>query len=49
MPEVLFAEADLAADFADLEITRNEKVLRDVELDGVVRRAHDIMLRARKP
>lgn len=49
MPEVLFAEPQLAEDFAALEVTRNEKVFRDVERDGVVRAAHDVLLRATLP
>lgn len=46
MPEVLFDEQQLADDFGTLEILRNEKVFRDVERDGVVRVAHDVVLRA---
>ena len=46
MPEALFTEDDLAEDFADLDIERNEKVLRDVERDGVTKTAHDVVLRA---
>ncbi len=46
MPEALFTEDDLAADFADLDIERNEKVLRAVERDGVTKTAHDVVLRA---
>lgn len=49
-PEVLFDEADLAADFAELEIATNEKVFRDVVGDdGTVRQAHDVMLVATAP
>ena len=48
MPDVLFTEAELAADFASLDIERNEKVYRSVERDGEVRRAHDVLLRARR-
>lgn len=49
-PEVLFNESDLAADFAGLEILRNEKVFRAVEgEDGSVRDAHDILFVGRKP
>jgi peroxiredoxin len=48
MPEVLFTEAELAADFASLEIERNEKVYRPIERDGEVRKAHDVLLRARR-
>jgi len=46
MPEVLFAESQLADDFAALEIIRNEKVYRDVERDGIVHVAHDVVMRA---
>lgn len=49
MPEALFAEADLAEDFATVTIERNEKVLRDVDRDGIVKTAHDVVLRATKP
>lgn len=49
-PEVLFNESDLAADFAVLEILRNEKVFRPVEgEDGSVRDAHDILFIGRQP
>jgi peroxiredoxin/protein-L-isoaspartate O-methyltransferase len=48
MPEVLFTEDQLAADFTSLEIERNEKVYRIVEHDGEVRKAHDVLLRARR-
>jgi SAM-dependent methyltransferase len=48
-PDVLFSEAQLAADFGELEIIRNEKVLRPVDVEGEVRHAHDVLLRARKP
>ena len=46
MAEALFTEDDLAVDFADVEIERNEKVLRDVERDGVVKIGHDVVLQA---
>ena len=49
MPEVLFAEGQLAEDFAELEIGCNEKVYRDVDRNGEVRTAHDILLRAARP
>lgn len=49
MPEVLFNEEQLAADFAALDIERNEKVYRSVERDDVVLQAHDVLLRARLP
>ena len=48
--EVLFDEEALASDFSGLEILRNEKVYRDVEgEDGLIRKAHDILLVAGKP
>ena len=48
-PEVLFDEDELAEDFGELDIGRNEKVLRDVVGDdGVTRQAHDVMLVASK-
>lgn len=46
--DVLFTEADLAADFADLEIERLERVLRRVETDEVSGDAIDVLLFARK-
>ncbi|MCP3973832.1 MAG: redoxin family protein [bacterium] len=48
MPEVLFSESELAEDFAELDIKRNKKVLRDVEREGELRVAHDILVRAIK-
>ena len=49
-PEVLFAEADLAADFATFHLSANKKVFREVEgQDGAVRLAHDILMEAVKP
>ncbi len=48
MPEVLFAEEQLAEDFAELDIERIGKVLREVERDGELRVAHDILVRAVK-
>jgi peroxiredoxin len=48
MAEALFTQDDLAEDFADLDIERNEKVRRDVERDGVTKTAHDVVLRAVK-
>ncbi|NND04186.1 MAG: redoxin family protein [Acidimicrobiia bacterium] len=47
--DVLFSEAELAVDFAELELLRNEKVYRNVERDGVIHQAHDILLKARRP
>ncbi|MFC2177163.1 class I SAM-dependent methyltransferase, partial [Actinomycetota bacterium] len=46
MPEALYTEADLAEDFADLDIERIEKVLREVERDGMAKTAHGVVLRA---
>lgn len=48
-PEVLPTEADLAADFADLDIELNHVVRRAVEVDGEAREAIDVMVVARKP
>ncbi len=48
MPEVLFTESQLSADFASLTILRNEKVYREVVRDGVVRVAHDVLVRAQR-
>ena len=49
-PEVLFGEADLAADFAAFDLSSNEKRYREVEgQDGVIRLAHDLVLIAVKP
>ena len=49
MPEVMFDEEDLAADFGELDIVRNQKVFRDVEIDGTIHRAHDILFEATRP
>ncbi len=48
-PEVMFDEAELAKDFAQLNIKRNEKVLRPVDQDGVIKDAIDIILLAKAP
>ena len=48
MLEVLFDEASLAMDFADLEIIENTRVLRHVEKDGVEGDAVDIVCIARR-
>lgn len=49
-PEVLFGEADLAADFDTFDILNNQKVYREVEgEDGLSRMAHDLVLTAVKP
>lgn len=48
-PEVLFDEEELAADFAGLQILRNEKVLRPAERDGVSGNAIDVLFVARRP
>ncbi len=47
--EVLFTEDELAADFADLEILRNETVERRVERDGLQGTAIDVLLVATRP
>ena len=49
MPDVLFDEAQVARDFASLEIVRNEKVFRDVDRDGAKGIAHDILFRGSRP
>lgn len=49
LPDVLFTEADLAADFASLRILRNEQVLRHVEREDVSGDAVDVLLIAMKP
>jgi hypothetical protein len=47
--DVLFDEAQLAGDFADLNVVRNEVVLRPTEKDGVAGDAIDILLIAELP
>lgn len=47
--DVLFDEAQLAADFADLTILRNEVVLRPAEKDGIAGNAIDILFIAEQP
>ncbi|HDH03576.1 MAG TPA: class I SAM-dependent methyltransferase [Actinobacteria bacterium] len=42
-PEVMFDEAELAEDFAELNIERNEKVLRPVDQAGATKNAIDIV------
>jgi len=46
---VLFDEAQLAADFADLTILRNEVVLRPAEKDGIAGNAIDVLFIAEAP
>lgn len=48
-PEVLFAESHLAEDFAGLEIRRNERVYRSVEIEGQTGQALDLLFVATKP
>ncbi|MCC7076978.1 MAG: class I SAM-dependent methyltransferase [Acidimicrobiia bacterium] len=48
-PDVLFTEADLAADFATLHILRNEEVVRHVEREDLTGDAVDVVLIAEKP
>lgn len=47
--DALFDEAQLAEDFADLIIVRNEVVLRPAEKDGVAGNAIDILFVAEQP
>ncbi len=49
MPEVLFDEEMLAADFPGFVVEENARVLRRVEKDDVVANAIDIVFSARKP
>lgn len=48
-PEVLYTEAELAEDFADLEILRNETIDRRVEREDLVGTAIDVVLLAIRP
>ncbi len=48
-PDVLYTEQELAADFGDLAIERNERVLRHVERDDQEGDATGVLLLARKP
>jgi SAM-dependent methyltransferase len=48
-PSVLYDEAQLAADFADLVVERNERVLRHVVKEDVEGDAIDVLVLARKP
>ena len=48
-PDVLYTEAQLAEDFADLEIVRNETVTRRVERDDVQGTAIDVLVLATRP
>lgn len=48
-PEVLYTEEQLAADFADLEILRNETVTRPVERDDLQGTAIDVLVLATRP
>lgn len=47
--DVLFDEAQLAADFSVLDVIRNEVVLRPAEKDGVSGTAIDVLLIAEQP
>ena len=49
MPEVLFTEADLAADFSEFEIEENTAVLRRVDRQNTTGDAVDLLFVARKP
>ncbi|HEX9644624.1 MAG TPA: class I SAM-dependent methyltransferase [Acidimicrobiia bacterium] len=48
LPDLLYDEAQLAGDFAGLEVQRNERVLRPVERDGAAGVAIDILFVATK-
>lgn len=48
LPEVCFTEAELAEDFGELEILRNEMVMRQVDRATISGTALDIILVARK-
>ncbi len=48
MAEALLTEDDLVEEFAGLDIERVEKVLREVERDGVTKTAHGVVMRAVK-
>jgi hypothetical protein len=46
---VLYGPTDICADLAGLEIVKAERVLRPVTVDGEVRSAIDVLVRARRP
>jgi SAM-dependent methyltransferase len=48
-PALLYGPADICADLAGLEIVKAERVLRPVTVDGEVRNAIDVLVRARRP
>ena len=48
MPEVLFDEEDLAADFAQLRVIENARVIRHMEKDGQVGDAIDVVFIGQK-
>jgi SAM-dependent methyltransferase len=48
-PDVLYTEDQLAADFADLEILRNETVTRRVDRDDLEGTAIDVLVLATRP
>lgn len=48
-PAVLYEEAELAEDFSELDIERNERVLRHVVKDDLEGDAIDVVVLARKP
>jgi SAM-dependent methyltransferase len=48
-PAVLYEEAELAGDFSELDVERNERVLRHVVKDDLEGDAVDIVVFARKP
>jgi 2-polyprenyl-3-methyl-5-hydroxy-6-metoxy-1,4-benzoquinol methylase len=47
-PAVLYGPADICADLTGLEIVKAERVLRPVTVDGEVRSAIDVLVRARR-
>jgi 2-polyprenyl-3-methyl-5-hydroxy-6-metoxy-1,4-benzoquinol methylase len=48
-PALLYGPADVTADLAGLEIVRAERILRPVDVDGELRNAIDVLVRARRP
>jgi 2-polyprenyl-3-methyl-5-hydroxy-6-metoxy-1,4-benzoquinol methylase len=48
-PAVLYGPGDVSADLAALEIVKAERVLRPVDVDGELRNAIDVLVRARRP
>ena len=48
-PAVLYEEEELAGDFSELDVARNERVLRHVIKDDLEGDAIDVVVLARKP